>query len=1298
MQFERFSIEDGLQNNIIYATTQDGKGLMWFATSTGIDRYDGTNFLHYTIPQKNSTWSNYAHVPFIFTDGKHQVWAASANSVYAYNIQSDAFELPEIPNGILQNGRILTGLYKGSKDNAILIGLNSGFAVFSPGSTKLLLPEKFGWYVRTLYQDNAGIIWVGTNKGVYRFLISNGKLNMIRQPATGLQTISNTPISGISQDNDARFWISTNDARLFIYDLLKDKLTPLELPAMKQHRYTVKDIYHDASTHLNYLAIDGGGLVVVNNLLQQQAVYVTNEDDERTLSNNAAYDVFQDSYKRLWVSTYGGGVNLIQNEVQPFVNFYHETNNSNSLSNNAAKAICEDADKNLWFGTRKGLSKYNRTTGKWQNFNEENKGGDFNADNVLTLVKNLTGNILYAGTYGGGIVSVDANSGKSSTFFSKESDSTTVGTNYVYALCVDSKLRLWAGGIRGPLSYHDPATNTFNRIKTPVYNINCLVENPDHILLAGTEKGLYQVVNDTMVPYFPAVTEKILSVYIAGDGKYWLGTLGSGVLIVSKENGIERRITTRDGLPADVICGIVRDAGGDYWVGTSRGMSHYQSKQNLFTSYTRADGLAGTQVNYGALYVDKAGEIIVGTTNGFSLFDPKNIKAHGYRPNIVFTGITINNKRILPGDEGSLLNEQIDEVQSIKLNSFQNSITIDFVNTSPAISGKHLYSWYLEGFDKTWSPLSSVPTAVYTNLSSGSYTLKVKAFSKQKQQSSMRELHFYIAAPWWRSWWALLAYFLVAMFAVYIAYNYLKIRNARRQIAERLRLNTSISHEFRTPLTLIKGPVNALANATTISDDDKANLHLAQKNIAKLESIISQFIDFQRTGAKALQMQVTEADILLLIDDVSESFKPVMQQKGISYTYTRPSGSVVTFFDRDKFEKILNNLLSNAVKYTAQGKAVSLIVDVLNTDLSIIVADTGIGIPANQQPLLFKGFFRADNTVNLKETGSGIGLSVAREMTEKHYGKLTFTSAEGKGTRFTLLLPLQNEQLRPYLIQNKIAGNDDEVERQKEKPLQPNAQRTIVVAEDNDELRLYLSQELMKAGYHVLEAPDGKKALGLVELNRTDLVITDVMMPEMNGFQLCNALKKNLVTCHIPVIMLTAIHDRHYLLEGYRSGADDYVKKPFNINYILIRVQNLLLNQTRFQTKMLSVFGQDEVLVKEDPDMLWLKQATEIIAREMADPGFSVEKLSELMATSRPVLFRKFKNITSQSPQQFIMQARLRKAVELFKSSNNNISEIAYMTGFSDPKYFSTAFKKYFGKTPREYVQSSANDTETYPA
>lgn len=1289
-RFTNFSVEDGLQNNIVFASVQDSKGMMWFATRTGIDRFDGYRFIHYLLPGRKNMNVQNVQVSNIVKDDKQRIWAHTSSLLYLYDVTKDAFNIPYLLDSVIGSKRTINYISTGSGGKRLIIGTNSGFVVYDHDAKTIAVSINFNKYVRSVFQDERGLFWVGTNQGLQRFILHGSGLYEIRE-ATEIQRVTNNMVvTGISKDTFGKYWITESNGGLLVYDEGNDKILSPSLPKALTRSYVVKDILHDRGRGGTFVTMDGAGMVFIDRNLKVVQQFQTNEDDLSSLSSNAAYDVYADDYQRIWVTTYGGGINMMNSNAQPFTNFQHEINSTNSLSNNSAKSVIEDERGILWFGTRKGISTYDPIRGTWKHFNEQSSSASFTSDNVLALISDHLGN-SWVGTYGGGLMKIDQRTGQITKYLSTEKDTNTLGTDFVYSLLHDRGKRIWAGGIRGDLSYLDIHSKKFTRIKTKVYSINCLIEDSNGRILAGTEKGLYEVSGDSLKVRYPALEhERIISLLEYQPGKLWVGTFGNGILVYDIEKGIHESIRAKDGLPSDVISTIEKDKTGDLWIGTTAGIAHYHRKARKITTYTRADGLAGSQVNFGASGQTRKGALIFGTTNGFSLFDPSRVATKGYKPKIVLTDLMINNRQVVIGDQnGPLSDSQLDEKRELRLKHDQHSFIIEFVNTAPALSGKHLYSWKLDGFDKDWSMPSINNRVIYTNLNPGIYTLGIKSFAKgHADDTQVRSITIYVSYPWWRSIWAYLLYLISVIVLGLIFYHYFQNILSQKKYSDRLKINTAISHEIRTPLTLIKGPVSALLTASGIPNAERENLKLAHKNIEKLEAIISQFIDYQKSAISKIQLSLSMEDLSLLLDEVIESFKPLIAQKNIDFIYTKPNGPIHVMFDRGQMERVINNLLSNALKYTPAFERISVELRREGKYVQILVSDTGIGIPAGQQRSLLKGYFRADNALHLKETGSGIGLVHARELMELHRGKLTFSSKEGSGSTFLAALPIPLDKMAEIKRSVNVMSSTHLAPEAIHIGSMPVHRKKLLIAEDNDELRSYLMGQMVKSGYEVRGVADGKKAMEEISKCLPDLLITDVMMPEMNGFQLCQAIKSNIISCHIPVIMLTAIHDRDYLLDGYRSGADDFVRKPFDTTYILTRIENLLENRSRFHNRIMRVFEADRSVVDEDPDIRWLKDVTSMIAENLGDPDFSVEKLCRGMAMSRPVLFRKFKAITGLAPQPFIQQLRLRRAVEMLQSGVAAINEVAFECGFSDPRYFSTTFKKHFGKTPTAYLEA----------
>lgn len=1285
--FRRYTVEDGLENNIVFSAAQDRTGMMWFATATGLSRFDGNHFKYYPLPLRDKPMAKYAQVQFIVTDKHKEVWTIAGASLFHYSYENDRIqEVTEVSDWLSKSNSI-SCLGLANDSSKLLLGLNNGFCLYDPKTNRLLNAVDFSSFVRSIYQDASGIIWVGTNKGLFLFVQDGNQLVEYKHLMPAFNEFSEVGISGISNDQQGRYWIVTARGDIFILRRDIARVTNFLLTSKKSIRFTVKDVLHHKKEGVAYLALDGGGILVVDAELRIKDQLVSNPDEPFSISNNAVYDMFLDSYGRFWIVTYGGGVNVASGAESPFESFVHQQNKLNSLPNNAAKAVVEDTDSVIWFGTRSGISRYVPSTQQWTHLDTRTVRSGYVSDNILCMA--ATPSDIWAGTYGGGLLRINRRTNAIRLYAQTPGDTNTIGTDYVYAITTDALGRVWTGGIRGALSYYDPKTNIFHRYDTPFSSINSIIQHSTGNMVLATERGVFMLDDKRWVSVNKQLEgEKVLYLKEDDRGNIWSGTLGGGLYMISADRSITRQYTTKDGLISDVVGALMIDSSKRIWVGTSKGVSLLSITTGLITNFTRSDGLSGSQINYGAVCKLKSGSLIFGTTNGFTRINPVNLDRLSFEPRIVLTGLTVNNKLLTAQMSGTILPKQIDLLDGISLRYDENTVRFDFVNVSPSIAGKHIYSWKLEGYESAWSKPTTQSYAEYVKLPSGNYKLVIKAFSKgQPDKFAIRSILIQISPAWWATKWAFIGYSLIALGALLGVVHYYKIRTARKKFAERLRINIALSHEIRTPLTLIKEPLNAILRSGTLIEADQTHLLLAKKNVDTLEKIISQFIDYQRAGAQSFPLDLQLGWVGKLIDQSVDAFRPLYREKDVSIDCTYQIDPIIIPLDADKLEKAIVNLLANALKYTPSGGQVQLSVGAKGKSIQIVISDTGIGIPTDQQKFVFAGYFRASNAVNLKETGSGVGLMVVKELIEKQGGHIDFRSKESVGTTFTITLPINNplfDDRQPTDATMLVPANQEieTVEGIASKP------QKILVVEDNDDLRLYLQDVLSKQGYFVHAESNGRTALNYLNGSIVNLVITDVIMPELNGFQLCAAMRKDMRTCHIPVIMLTAIHDREYLLEGYKSGADDFVRKPFDLTYILTRIENLVFNRTRFQAKILSVFTEEPALIEADNELGWLKKTTELIVEHLSDPDFSVEKLSLLMAMSRPVLFRKFKAIAGQSPQQFILQVRLRRAVELLQSGRFNINEVAYECGFSDPKYFGKVFKKFFGTSPSEFKQA----------
>ncbi len=1273
--FQSIMVEDGLNNNIVFGAVQDSKNFMWFTTMSGIDRYDGKSFVHYNLPNDDQEQSfSFKQAINIVKDNKGQLWTSTSRQLYRYNPVLDRFEFVLKYSGVPETA---SNIFADSF-NGIWIGTNKSLFRYDIGKKKLVSvsrPDTAAWWA--FNQDAGKRIWAASSESIYCFTYNEQSQNYI--PSKMKMPVKAEPAS-VLHDRSGRLWIGTHENGLLILDVKSQRL--INTAAINHYikNTAVRGIVYLDKKKQYVLGSDGEGLLFVSEDLTVTAHETYNPDKPRSISSNSVQRLYNDSFDRLWVTTFGGGVSYTSDKL-PFKNFTHEINNPNSLHNNMGRSCTEDSQGRIWFGTSKGLSIYDPGTGKWKYHSLDSKG---DGANILTLLNTGDG-YIWAGTYGDGLKKINTATEKVEHYFAGDGSSlkTSLSTNYIFSLYQDKRKNIWMGGIRGQLSVLNPQLSVIN--KYPVRDIHTIIEDRNGNIYAGGTDGLMFInthTNAATKVNFDKKYQNIQPFVLQPDGdNFWIGTRGLGLLLWHPQKGIIKHYLEKDGLPSTIVYGILPDEQNRLWLSTTNGLSCFTPGTQSFQNYNWADGLRTSQFNSSAYYKTSAGEMIFGGTNGFVMFTPSQIKQKSYPSKIVFTDFKIANQSVIVGSENAPINKQIDDVSEIKLDHDQNSISFHFVTISPQSADKNIYTWKLNGFDKSWSPPSSVGSANYTNLDPGVYEFSVKALNNP-DSNHQRSIRIVIASPFYRTWWAYSIYLVLLALLFTGLRVYLKALLARKRDKERLQFFTKIAHDLRTPLTLIKSPITSILHKNGLSTEDKKNLDIAERNTDRLMRLVTQLMDFQKADANKMKIKADRYNIVAVLHDILDSFKPLFEEKKIHLEYLQKAEEILVWLDRDKFEKIIYNLISNAIKYSKEQGTVT--VNLYNDEqfCHLEIADNGIGIPDKQQKQIFQNYYRADNTVNLQETGSGIGLMLTKQLVELHKGTISFSSKINSGTVFKVSFLLSDH----FTAKEKINEMQDPVRDTQDKKSRKGTQ--LLIVEDNIELLNYLKKALSEF-YNIDTAINGKEALKLAKQHSYDLIVSDIMMPEMNGYQLCTSIKNQVSTCHIPVILLTAIHDDEYRIEGYTVGADDYVQKPFNIMHLKTRINNLLRNRQIIKNKFVNTFDKSAGSAEEDPNFIFISNATQVVTDNIQNPQFSIDMLCNELAVSRSVLFRRLKSISDTAPQDFIKNIRLKIAAEMLMSRKYSINEIAYMTGFSDPKYFSTSFRKKFRQSPSEFLRGS---------
>jgi signal transduction histidine kinase/AraC-like DNA-binding protein len=656
------------------------------------------------------------------------------------------------------------------------------------------------------------------------------------------------------------------------------------------------------------------------------------------------------------------------------------------------------------------------------------------------------------------------------------------------------------------------------------------------------------------------------------------------------------------------------------------------------------------------------------------------------------------------------LQKRLDLTDNLSLDYNQNSFSISFIGLNYTNPVKNQYTWKLEGFEREWTPRISSNTATYTNIPPGHYNFRVRSTSDMNEwNGDERSIKIYIQPPFYRTMWAYFFYTIMIISVALMILQFMRIRYEEHHAKEKIQFFINVAHDLRTPLTLIQSPLSRITESKTLSETDKINLELAQKNAGKLSQLFNQLLEFQKADLNKLQVQIGAHDIVGHLKEVVTAFQPLLDKKKIACELKAPFEKLEVWYDELILDKIFYNLISNAIKYNKENGKIVITVKSDKSNCYIEVDDSGIGIPADQQKKVFRSYFRASNAINSAETGSGVGLMLVRHLVELHKGKIDFVSKAGEGTCFKIKIPIKWKNF----ITSDFVSDADVRSGRATKPahelIHKDSQMNIphsdvfaegrsklpkvLVVEDSEDLRAFLANSL-EPRYRVYGACNGREALSVIEKSHPDLILSDVMMPEMDGNMLCAHLKQHLETCHIPVILLTALTDNDYKIEGYDVGADAYLEKPFDIK-VISRIENLLRSRVLLKDKFLNYHTpSDAIGYKSKIDQDFIQKAVKIVTDNVTDPEFSVEEFCKKIFISRPVLYRKLKALTDQSPQDFIRIIRLKKAIEYMTQADMNINEAAYQAGFSDPKYFSTCFKKHYGKSPSSYLQENQSRTK----
>jgi signal transduction histidine kinase/ligand-binding sensor domain-containing protein/CheY-like chemotaxis protein/AraC-like DNA-binding protein len=1282
---------EGLSSQRVFSIVEDQHSAIWISTKIGIDRYNGQVVKSYTLPGNLHYGDMAGRRLRLLYDPNYGLWAYDhTGRIFQFSTKDDAFELKLSLGEAIGGEIILNKLFMDNK-GCLWMGLSKGlYKKEKNGSIVTVLANH---YVNDIVADSASV-YAGTSTGVVQ-------LDPLQQ-ANWL--VKDKDVQTLYFHYRTReLWIGTFNSGLWVLNLNDVSLLPLKGQSFGfLNPIRAITAYNDQTL---LVGIDGGGVYSVDLPSKKSQLLMSTEDStDIYLRGNGIYAVTTDRQGNIWIGSYSGGVSVAIRSSYSTRILKHERANRNSVTNNTINSIEESASGELWFATDNGISILNESENIWHHVLEGTV--------VLTLCRVQSGNI-WAGTYGDGVYLLNQK-GQQLQHLTQQQGALT--TNYIFSIRQDLDGDIWVGGHNGWLMLLDKEgrhKQTFD-IKW-IHSIEII--DRDQVGVA-TVNGFYLVnkATNTVKSYasFPEFQHQNASAYIISmlfnqDQTVWLGTEGGGLNLYNLNTGKTRTFTTSEGLPSDDVYSLQKDAHGRLWMSTGKGLALMENQKVSNLNYL---GDIDKEYNKSSFARLSDGRFAYGSTDGVVLVKPEAIGQTNYKAPLRLTGLSIGHL----GTEKDRNTHQ--SIYNMMVSGFvelpyqYNSFAIHFESINHRFQRDISYEHILEGYDKSWSTSSADGNLRYTNVAPGTYQLKVRNLRRSNGEIiEEKTLLLTVAQPWWNSWWAWILYLTLAGTIFYYIFRYNSNKLEKKHDEDKIKFFINTAHDIRTPVTLIMAPLEDLGRVAGLNDKAQYYLNLARNHTQKLHTLVTQLLEFEKVDTTVQKSSLYPLNINNILSEETVSFQPYCDHKQLQLNLNLPHEDVCIRGNRQMLGMLLDNLLSNACKYTPTQGEVTLDLTATKRKAIITVRDNGIGIPKKAQKYLFRKVYRADNAQKSQEEGTGFGLLQVHSIVKILGGKIKVHSDENAGSTFTIILPrtdLQPEEMQENSrTDNPTRSNNLSPFTHPEQPLVTSnlgeqGQDTLLIVEDNETLRYYLRQTF-DGEFRVIDVANGQEALEILSHEYPDLILSDVMMPGLQGDELCRMVKDNPQTAGIPFVLLTAKANHEATVEGLKKGADDYIPKPFSTEILKLKVQGLIENRKRqrafFMREALRQVGKEngQFISDAEPqpaaestpslsenDRNFVERATHLVIDNISNADFSIDTLCREMAMSRTLFYNRLKSLTGKSPQEFIRLIRLQKAAEMLKNGKN-IAETAMDCGFVNSKYFSSLFKQHFGVQPSKY-------------
>lgn len=1301
--FKNLSIRNGLSQNTVNAILQDRKGFMWLGTKDGLNRYDGLSFRKFKHDAANPRSIGNSFITSLYEDFNGNIWVGTDAGVYIYYPEKEAFE--EFDCQSLEKTRIerSVSMIAGDKQGRVWIAVEAQGMFCYDARQKLLRNyplSEISSNIKCFTFDSGGTLWLGFyGDGLYYSKDNLATVHPYGSPEDGKREFEGGVITKIVQGNYNCLYIGSVKEGVSELNLTSGQVRNLLAIDESGESIFCRDLLPYSDNEL-WIGTESG--IYIYNLRTAQFIHLrASLYDSYSLSDNAIYALYKDREEGLWIGSYFGGVDYYPRQYTYFAKYYPK-NIANSLHGKRVREFCRADDGTLWIGTEDGgLNHFNPKTKEFHFF--EPSAGFTNIHGLC-----MDGSHLWVGTFSKGLRVIDTRTGMILRTYTEGHTSHSLNDNSIFSICRTSAGEIYLGTLFGLLRYNRTQDN-FDRIPELngkfVYDIK--EDSYGNLWLATYANGAYcydvsarrwknyvfDAEDEKSLPY-----DKVLSVFEDSYRQIWLTTQGGGFCLFHPDTETFTRYGLKDGLPNDVVYQIVEDDDRFLWLTTNNGLVRFDPKTMEMKVFSTANGLPTNQFNYRSGFKDEAGNIYLGSINGFVAFDPRTFAENRQVPAVAITDFLLFNKEVPVGETDSPLKSSITFSDKVVLTADQNSFSFRIAALSYQAPRMNKLMYKLEGFDEGWLTIGENPLVTYSNLGYGDYVFKVKASNSDgvwnEQETS---LHLSILPPFYLSVWAYCFYVLFFMGCLVCVIFYFKRRNYRKQHRQMEMLEqekerevyhakidffTNVAHEIRTPLTLIKGPLENIILKKEVDSETKEDLYIMKQNTERLLNLTNQLLDFRKTETRGFRLNFTECDVVAVLRETYLRFTSLAKQKGLDFILELPQECFMADVNQEALTKIISNLLNNGVKYASTYLRISLETD--EKVFHIRTFNDGEMIPDTMKEEIFKPFVRLDKEDEVT-TGTGIGLALSRSLAELHQGSLMMEKGEEVNC-FCLTLPVNQDSTITLsaenvsqVEENSCGWEQEETDTKEKKPM-------ILVVEDNPDMLAFVRKQLTTE-YSVLTAMNGIEALAVLDNHYVNLVVSDVMMPQMDGFELCKTIKSDLNYSHIPVVLLTAKTNIQSKIEGLELGADAYIEKPFSVEYLLANISSLIHNREKLRqtfAKSPFVAANTMALTKADEEFIW--KLNDIIQANLHNPEFSMEDMADALKMSRSSFYRKIKGVLDLSPNEYLRLERLKQAAQLLKEGKSRVNEICYTVGFNSPSYFSKCFLKQFGVLPKDFI------------